>query len=127
MIRVAKEIDWVLVQEHITQHVKKFPPNVPRAMPGYWDGVWLISSNEHCSMFWGEKENEIRMILVWNSTIKSSAGAKELVEFAKRYSKKPITFSTYAGVSPGTERAFFKWGFKPLSNDETWVRYQYAQ
>jgi hypothetical protein len=126
-MRVAKEIDWSIIQNHIDQHTAKFPPGVPRRMPSYWDGVWILSTNEACSMFWKESESDIQMILIWNSTIKSSAGAKELVEFAKRYSSKPIVFSTYAGTSAGTQRAFEKWGFVPLNSDETWVRYQYAQ
>ena len=125
-MRVAKEIDWPIIQRHIDLHTAKFPVGVPRTMPSYWDGVWILSSNEECSMFWKEREQNISMALVWNSTIKSSAGAKELVEFAKRYGKKPITFTTYAGTSAGTQRAFEKWGFLPLSADETWVRYQYV-
>lgn len=126
-MRVAKECDWPIIQAHIDLHTAKFPDGMSRKMPSYWDGVWIISTNEACSMFWKEREENISMTLVWNSTIKSSAGAKELVEFAKRYGKKPITFTTYAGTSAGTQRAFEKWGFTLLSSDETKVRYQYAQ
>lgn len=125
-MRVATESDWAIVQEHIASHIVKFPPGVPREMPGYWDGVWMLSSNEACSMYWKESENDVRMILVWNSTKASSYGAKELVGFAKRYSKKPIIFSTYSGVSDGTRRAFEKWGFVPDGSDENWMNFRYA-
>lgn len=66
------------------------------------------------------------MILVWNNTIKSSTGAKELVEWAKRYSKKPIVFNTFTNVSEGTQRAFEKWGFTLLSSDGKRAQFQYV-
>lgn len=110
----------------IDAHLNRFPLDLEPNMPKYFDGVWILSSNFQCCMCWMERPDHIQMVLVWNNTIKSSVGAKELVDFAKRYSAKRIKFHTHNDISLGTKRAFEKWGFKGVCADKDWTTYEYA-